>query len=110
MDQELIFLTIVGMGLVTYLPRLLPILFLSGKKMNQLFSAWLRLVPAAVLSAMLLPSLLTRESEVDLGFTNLYLWVAPVAFFLAWRFKSLSLTVLAGMSLVALGRYLGWGS
>lgn len=109
MDQTLIFWTIVGMAVVTYIPRLLPTLFLSGKTLQPLLTAWLRLIPPAVLAAMLVPSLLIREESVSLGFDNLFLWSALIAFPVAWKFKSLSATVLIGMGLVALGRYFGFG-
>jgi branched-subunit amino acid transport protein len=108
-DQTLIFWTIVGMALVTYIPRLLPTLFLSGKTLQPLLTAWLRLVPPAVLAAMLVPSLLIREDSISLDSSNLFLWSAMIAFPVAWKFKSLSATVLVGMGLVAIGRYLGLG-
>ena len=110
MDQTLIFWTIVGMAAVTYVPRLLPVLFLSGKNLHPLLAAWLRFVPPAVLAAMLVPSLFIRDDVVDTSFDNLFLWAAVVAFPVAIKFKSLSATVLVGMSLVALGRYLGIGA
>lgn len=97
------------MAVVTFLPRLLPTLFLSGKTLRPVISAWLRLVPPAVLAAMLVPSLLVREERFDLGLENLFLWAALVAFAVAWKWKSLFATVVVGMGLVALGRYLGWG-
>ena len=110
MDQTLIFWTIVGMGVVTYLPRLMPTLFLSGRNLHPLIVAWLRLVPPAVLAAMLAPTLLIRESGgIALGLDNLFLWSALIAFAVAWKWQSLFATVLVGMGLVALGRYLGWG-
>lgn len=107
MDQELIFWTMVGMCAVTYLPRLIPTLFLSGRTLHPLIAGWLRLVPPAVLAAMLAPSLLVRDGRVDLSFENLFFWAALVAFPVAWKFNSLSATVLVGMGLVALGRYFG---
>ena len=110
MDQGLIFWTIVGMAVVTYLPRLLPTLFLSGRNLQPMLIAWLRLVPPAVLAAMLAPSLLVREESVDLGFDNLFFWSALIAFPVAWKSKSLFATVVVGMGLVALGRYLGLGA
>jgi branched-subunit amino acid transport protein len=58
---------------------------------------------------MLVPSLLIREEVIHLGTDNLFLWCALAAFTVAWKFKSLSATVLVGMGLVALGRYLGLG-
>jgi len=97
------------MAVVTYLPRLLPTLFLSGRNLRPLLIAWLRLVPPAVLAAMLAPSLLLRENRVDLGFDNLFFWAALVAFPVAWKSKSLFATVVVGMGLVALGRYFGLG-
>ncbi|KAB2887658.1 MAG: AzlD domain-containing protein [Desulfobulbaceae bacterium] len=109
MDQGLILLTMVGMGAVTYLPRLLPILFLSGRTLKPLIVAWLRLVPPAVLSAMLLPSLLVPEERIDLSFDNIFFWAALVAFPVAWKSRSLFATVLVGMGLVALARYCGLG-
>ncbi|MGB3211903.1 MAG: AzlD domain-containing protein [Desulforhopalus sp.] len=109
MDQTLIFWTIVGMAVVTYLPRLLPTLFLSGRTLRPVITSWLRLVPPAVLAAMLVPSLLIREDSVELGFSNLFFWAALVAFPVAWKWNSLFATVLVGMGLVALGRYIGLG-
>jgi branched-subunit amino acid transport protein len=108
-DQALIFWTIVGMAIVTYLPRLLPTLFLSGKTLRPIIASWLRLVPPAVLAAMLVPSLLVRQDAVDLSFENLFFWAALIAFPVAWRWNSLFATVTVGMGLVALGRYLGLG-
>ena len=97
------------MAIVTYLPRLLPTLFLSGRNLQPLIVAWLRLVPPAVLAAMLVPSLLVRGECIDLGIDNLFFWAALVAFPIAWKWKSLFATVVVGMGLVALGRYLGAG-
>jgi len=66
MDQTAIFLTILGMGAVTYLPRLLPVLLLSSKKLPSWVVAWLRFIPVAVLAAMLLPSLVVKDAQLDL--------------------------------------------
>jgi branched-subunit amino acid transport protein len=109
MDQKVIFWTIVGMGVVTYLPRLLPTLFLAGRDLRPIIISWLRLVPPAVLSAMLVPSLLVREDKVNLTLENLFLWAGLVAFVVACRYKSLFLTVIVGMGLVAAGRYFSVG-
>lgn len=98
------------MAIVTYLPRLLPTLFLSGRTLRPVIASWLRLVPPAVLAAMLVPSLLVRDNSVEFGFDNLFFWAALVAFPVAWKWNSLFATVLVGMGLVSLGRYLGFGT
>ena len=65
MDQKTLFLTILGMAAVTYLPRLLPVWILSSRNLPQLAVDWLRFVPPAVLAALLLPSLVISETRLD---------------------------------------------
>jgi branched-subunit amino acid transport protein len=108
MDQTAIFLTILGMGAVTYLPRLLPVLLLSSKKLPPLVVAWLRFIPVAVLAAMLLPSLVVNDAQLDFSRSNLFLWAAIPTFLVAWKTRSLFGSVIVGMVVVAVARYLGF--
>jgi branched-subunit amino acid transport protein len=107
MDQREIFLVIVGMTLVTYLPRLLPALVLSSRRLPDEVGVWLRYVPPAVLAAMLAPALLLRDRHLVLGHGNLFLWASVPTLVVARLSKSLFLTVLTGMAVVAVARYLG---
>ncbi len=109
MDQELIFYTLLGMMVVTYIPRFFPLLFLSGRSLSPFFVSWLKMVPPAVLSAMLFPTLLIRDKQFSIGFDNIYLVGALVAFPVAWKTRSLFGAVFAGMATVALCRYFGLG-
>jgi branched-subunit amino acid transport protein len=104
MDQKAVFLTILGMALVTYIPRLLPVWVLSSKSLPPLVVKWLRYVPVTVLAAMLFPSLLVQEGQVDVGLDNLFLWAAVPTFLIAWRKRSLFGAVIVGMVVVALAR------
>lgn len=97
-------ITLLGMALVTYLPRLLPAWFLRGRRLPPFLAAWLRYIPAAVLAALLVPSILVEGGALNLAWDNLYLWAALPCIFIAWKWKSLFGTVLAGMTLVALVR------
>jgi branched-subunit amino acid transport protein len=106
MDREATLLTILGMGLVTYLPRLLPVWFLSSRALPRSVVAWLRHVPVAVLAAMLAPSLFVRGGTLELGFENLFLWAAIPTFFVAWKRHNLFAPVVAGMLIVAVARLL----
>ena len=105
MDESLVFITIVGMGAVTYLPRVLPLLLLSGRQLSPWIARWLSFVPATVLAALLAPGLLCQEGRLDLSLDNLYLLAAIPTFLVAWKFKSFFGTVATGMGLVALARY-----
>ncbi len=106
MDQDLILITIIGMALVTYVPRIFPLLALSDKKLPDLVVAWLKQVPAAVLAAMLLPSVLMPSGEISVGLDNLFLWAALPTLGAAILTKSLFVPVIIGMLVVILGRLL----
>lgn len=91
-------LLLLGMGLVTYLPRLLPLFFLSQKQLPQWLIDWLELIPVAILAALLAPSLVIDDaSRIDL--LRPEFWVAIPTFLFALRTKSLGGTVLVGMIL-----------
>jgi branched-subunit amino acid transport protein len=108
MDQTTIFLTILGMGVVSFLPRLFPVLLLATKKLPPLVVSWLRFIPVAVLAAMLLPSLIVNDSQLDFSGSNLFLWAAFPTFLVAWKTRSLFSSVIVGMVIVALARYFGF--
>ncbi|MFP4477398.1 MAG: AzlD domain-containing protein [Desulfatibacillaceae bacterium] len=99
-------LIVLGMGLVTYIPRLLPLLFFSRRDVPDWFADWLEFVPPAILSALLIPSLVAADTGID--FTRRELWVALPTFAVSWFTKSLGGTVLAGMAFYWLSG-LFWG-
>lgn len=106
MDQKRILITIIGMSVVTYLPRLFPLLALSGKKLPDLVVRWLSYVPAAVLAAMLLPAILLPDGQIQVGMDNLFFWAALPTFAAAIFTKNLFVPVIVGMVTVILGRWL----
>lgn len=89
---------------VTYVPRVLPVLVLSSRRLPPVVVAWLRHVPVAVLAAMLFPALFVQEGRIDLGLDNLFLWAAVPAFLVAWRRRSFFATVIVGIVVVAVAR------
>ncbi|WP_320171072.1 AzlD domain-containing protein [Maridesulfovibrio sp.] len=105
MDQKLILLTLIGMMAVTYIPRMLPAMALSSRNLPPLAVKWLSYVPTAVLSALLAPSLLAPKGTINLGFDNLYFWVALPTFTVAMVTRNFFGTVAVGMGLVAAARY-----
>jgi len=85
MDQQKIIIGLLGMMLVTYLPRVLPVWYLAGRQLPRAVEVWLRYVPPAVLAAMLLPGLLMPDGTLQINFTNLFLLAAVPAFIIAWK-------------------------
>jgi branched-subunit amino acid transport protein len=105
MDQELIFYTMLGMAAVTYIPRMLPIMFLASRSMPGFLIRWLSYVPISVLSAMLLPELLVKNNNIDFSLDNVFLLTAIPTMIVGWLTKSLYLTVFTGMGIIAVYRY-----
>ena len=99
MSSSNFFLLFAGMGLVTYLPRLLPLLYLAHKRLPQWLIEWLGLIPVAILSALLAPTLLTNATPRFLDPGRPELLVAIPTLLFALKTKSLGGTVLLGMLL-----------
>jgi len=103
----IILLTLIGMALVTIVPRVLPLLLLSTRKLPVWLRTWLEYIPVAVLAAMLFPSLLTVNGAIHVSPDNLFLWVSIPCFVVAWRTRSLLGTVGTGLIIVVAARWLG---
>ena len=92
-------LLVLGMGLVTYTPRWLPIFLLSRRKLPPWFSEWLDLIPVAILSALVIPELLTSGNPRHLDFFRPQLLVALPTSLFGLKTRSLGGTVVVGMLL-----------
>jgi branched-subunit amino acid transport protein len=90
---------IIGMGLVTFLPRWLPLVYLTKRNLPSWLVEWLDLITAAILSALLLPELLTTGAPRALDLLRPELAVAVPTFLFAIFTKSLGGTVVIGMLL-----------
>lgn len=93
-----LWLTILGMGLVTYAIRLFPILALERRPLPPRLRQALRFVPPAVLSAIVFPELLRPGGGWDLSLGNDRLLAGLLAIAVAWFSKNILLTIAAGMA------------
>lgn len=92
-------LLVIGMGVVTYIPRWLPLYYLSRRRLPQWFVDWLELLPAAILSALVLPELVTAGDPRQLVPFTPKILVAFPTFLFALKTRSLGGTVVLGMLL-----------
>ncbi len=97
MTMTTAFLTIVAMGVVTYLIRLLPIEFFSRINIPTWALQSMRYVPIAVLTAIIVPEVIIPGGEFNVSPGNARLLAALVAVIVAWRTKNVFLTVATGM-------------
>ena len=90
---------VLGMSLVTYLPRCIPLLALARRNLPNWLVEGLDLTPVAILSALLLPLLITTGDPKHIDLFRPELLVAIPTFLFALKTKSLSGTVILGMLL-----------
>lgn len=98
-------MTVIGMAVVTFIPRLLPVLLLSSRTLPPVIIRWLSYIPVAVLSAMLFPSIMVVNDQLAIRNDNIFLWAAIPTLAVAVKTKSLFISVVAGMIMVAAARY-----
>ncbi|HEU20649.1 MAG TPA: AzlD domain-containing protein [Deltaproteobacteria bacterium] len=90
---------IVGMGIVTYVPRWLPLVLLTRRRLPLWLVEWLDFIPASILSALVVPYLITTGDPRHLDILRPELFVAVPTFAFALVTKSLAGTVVVGMFL-----------
>ncbi len=105
MRSEII-ITLVGMGVVTYLTRALFIIAMKGDRLPPFVIRWLSFVPVAVLAAIICPMLAAPEKRLDLTYTNPYLLAGAAATVIALVTKNLIITVIGGMGIILLLKFL----
>src|SRR5512138_2500928 len=88
---------IIGMGIVTFGIRLVPIVLLGRIEIPLIVQRALRFVPPAVLTAIVVPELLYRNDQIDLSLTNARLLAGLIAIVVAWRTKNALITIGVGM-------------
>src|SRR5512135_3813355 len=92
-----LWLIILGMGIVTFGIRLVPIVLLGRIEIPLVVQQALRFVPPAVLTAIIVPDLLYRNNQIDVSLTNVRLLAGLIAILVAWRTKNALITIGVGM-------------
>jgi branched-subunit amino acid transport protein len=85
------------MGAVTYIPRMLPLVVLSNRRLPNWFTEWLELIPAAILSAMIAPTLFASADPRSFILGKPELLAALPTLLFALKTRSLAGTVVVGM-------------
>ncbi len=88
---------ILCMGLVTFLPRLLPMGFADKLVLPDWLKNALAFVPIAVLTAIVTQATFVRNSGLDISWGNHHAVAALVAFLIGLITRKLYLTVMAGL-------------
>ncbi|OIU72570.1 AzlD domain-containing protein [Rossellomorea aquimaris] len=89
---------IIGMAVVTYIPRMLPFIVFKGKELPPFLQGVLKNVPFAVLGALIFPSiLLIQEGDLLFGLVG-----TVAAFLLAFLGANVIVVVIGAISILSL--------
>ncbi len=98
MSTLTLWMTIVGAGAVTFALRLSFIALLGRMEIPLFLGRALRFVPAAVLTAVVIPLLFYENGALEASLGNERLLAGVVAALIAWRTRSVLLTLGGGMA------------
>lgn len=92
-----IWLIMIALAIGTFLSRISFIQLLGYREVHPLVSRALRFVPAAMLTALVVPQILTRKNALQISFANPQIIAGLFATLVAWRTKNVFFTIMAGM-------------
>ncbi|MEG0439195.1 MAG: AzlD domain-containing protein [Solibacillus sp.] len=97
-------LVILGCAVVTWLPRILPFVFVKNVKMPDVVLRWLAYIPVCILSALVIEGMFVKEAQlVTIDWLHLCAFIPTLL--VALVTKSLSKTVVAGVITMAALRF-----
>lgn len=102
-----ILLIVLGMSVATFLTRFGSVALLSKIGLPSWFERWLKHVPTAILTALIIPSLLLPQGYVDISFNNHYLLAGVLAAVVAYTCRNAMLTMGLGLTAMLSLRWLG---
>jgi branched-subunit amino acid transport protein len=96
-----IFWMIIGMGLVTYIPRMLPFVLFKGKELPAFIQGVLKNVPFATLGALVFPAIfLIQKNDIWYGALG-----AAAAFIAAFLGANVIVVVLGSITVLTVYSY-----
>jgi len=98
MSTTTLWFTILGAGAVTFALRLSFIVLLGRIEIPPFLERALRFVPAAVLTAVVVPLLLYQNGAPEILLGNERLLAGLVAAAICWRTRNVPLTLVGGMA------------
>ncbi|RFU62293.1 AzlD domain-containing protein [Bacillus sp. V59.32b] len=87
---------IIGMAVVTYIPRLLPFVLFKGKEMPPFLQGVLKNIPYATLGALIFPGILLIQEDITYGLIG-----AAAAFLIAFLGANVIVVVLGAIAVLS---------
>lgn len=102
MENEILWL-IIGGGIVTYLPRLIPIVLLKNARIPIWFQKWMSFLPVSIFAALIFSDIFFWENEVSFNILhNAKLLPSLITAVVSYKSKSMILSVIVGIASISL--------
>lgn len=89
---------IIGMALVTFIPRFFPTLLLAKREISPAFSRWMSYIPVSIFAALVASDIFFWEDGFNLDvLVNIKLLPSIVVLFIAYKTKSLLWSMVTGI-------------
>ena len=95
---------LIGCALVTFIPRILPFIFVRSIKLPKVVIKWLSFIPVCILTALVVEGLIIETEQLVSIDWQVVLVIIPTLL-IALKTKSLSLTVIGGVIFMAVIRF-----
>lgn len=95
---------LIGCTLVTWVPRVLPFMFVRNIQLPKVVVKWLSFIPVCILTALVIEGLIIETDDAITIDWQVLLVLIPTLF-IALKTKSLSITVIGGVIFMALIRF-----
>ncbi|NLI14029.1 AzlD domain-containing protein [Pelotomaculum propionicicum] len=92
-----IFLIIAGMAIATYFTRFACLVLFRAGGVPGWLERWLKHVPTAILTSLIVPALLLPRGTLDLSLSNNYLLAGCVAAVTAYKTRNVIATMVLGL-------------
>lgn len=90
---------IIGMAIVTYVPRFLPMLLLSKKEISPSFSKWMSYIPVSIFASLVASDIFFWETDFNIDpLANLKLIPTFLVLIVAVKTKSLLWSMITGIT------------
>ncbi|AOY77693.1 AzlD domain-containing protein [Clostridium formicaceticum] len=93
---------ITGMALATFITRIGSQVIFTSTGTPDWMEKWLKHVPTAFLTALIIPAILLPKGYLDISFNNSYLLAGIIAAFTAYKTKNVLATIIIGMAIMML--------
>ncbi|EQF24061.1 branched-chain amino acid transport family protein [Clostridioides difficile CD160] len=88
---------IIGMYIVTYLPRVLPMLIFSKKEMPEFLKKIMKFIPVAILTSLTAKDVFFNGDNLYLSISNPKIISFLVVLLVAYKFKSIGISIVTGV-------------